>query len=182
MVVPEKRKIGKYEILSKLGRGGMADVYLAHDTEHDRTVALKVIEQGADADSQDTIEAERRGSELQKKLAAIDERVVKIFEASETDGYFGVAMEYVEGQDLADWMRGGPVPPDDAVDIALAICETLEHAHSLRIVHGDIKPKNIRIDTRHRVRVLDFGIAKALSLSRKLTCLMPRPSGWIRAR
>ncbi len=169
MVVPEKRKIGKYEILSKLGRGGMADVYLAQDTEQGRTVALKVIEHGDDADSRETIEAERRGSELQRKLAEIDSRVVKIFEACDTDGYFGVAMEYVEGQDLSDLMRGGPVPTDEAVDIALAICETLEHAHSLRIVHGDIKPKNIRIDTRNRVRVLDFGIAKALSLSRKLT-------------
>ena len=169
MVVPEKRKIGKYEILSKLGRGGMADVYLAQDTEQGRTVALKVIELGADADSRETVEAERRGSELQRKLAAIDARVVKIFEACDTDGYFGVAMEYVEGQDLSDLMRGGPVPMDEAVDIALAICETLQHAHTLRIVHGDIKPKNIRIDTRNRVRVLDFGIAKALSLSRKLT-------------
>jgi tetratricopeptide (TPR) repeat protein/uncharacterized protein YhhL (DUF1145 family) len=169
MVIPEKRKIGKYEILSKLGRGGMADVYLAHDTEQGLTVALKVIELGADADSRETVEAERRGSELQRKLAAIDARVVKIFEACDTDCYFGVAMEYVEGQDLSDLMRGGPVPTDEAVDIALAICETLQHAHSLRIVHGDIKPKNIRIDTRNRVRVLDFGIAKALSLSRKLT-------------
>jgi tetratricopeptide (TPR) repeat protein/predicted Ser/Thr protein kinase len=169
MVIPEKRKIGKYEILSKLGRGGMADVYLAHDTEQDRTVALKVIELGADADSRETIEAERRGSELQRKLAAIDPRVVKIFEACDTDGYFGVAMEYVEGRDLSDLMRDGPVPTDEAVDIALAICETLQHAHTLRIVHGDIKPKNIRIDTRNCVRVLDFGIAKALSLSRKLT-------------
>ena len=169
MVVPEKRKIGKYEILSKLGRGGMADVYLAQDTEQGRTVALKVIEHGADADSRETIEAERRGSELQRRLAEIDPRVVKIFEACDTDGYFGVAMEYVEGRDLSDLMRGGPVPMDEAVDIALAICETLQHAHSLRIVHGDIKPKNIRIDTRNRVRVLDFGIAKALSLSRKLT-------------
>jgi len=169
MVFPERRKVGKYEILSKLGRGGMADVYLAQDTEGGRQVALKVIEHGADADSRETIEAERRGSQLQSRLAEIDARVVKIFEACDVDGYFGVAMEYVEGQDLSDLMRVGPVPPDEAVDIALAICETLDHAHSLRIVHGDIKPKNIRIDSQHRVRVLDFGIAKALSESRKLT-------------
>ncbi len=88
-------------------------------------------------------------------------------------------MEYVEGHDLADLMRSGPASPDDAADIALAICRTLDHAHSLEvtiegkecrgIVHGDIKPKNIRVDNENRVRVLDFGIAKALSLSRKLT-------------
>jgi tetratricopeptide (TPR) repeat protein/predicted Ser/Thr protein kinase len=170
MVMPDKRKVGKYEIVSKLGRGGMADVYLAHDTEQGgRQVALKVIEHGADADSKDTIEAERRGSALQAKLAEIDPRVVQIYEAGDMDGYFGVAMEYVEGEDLADLMRGGPPPLDEAIDIALAICEALEHAHGLRIVHGDIKPKNIRIDTRNRVRVLDFGIAKELSQSRKLT-------------
>jgi len=179
MVIPERRKVGKYEILSKLGRGGMADVYLAQDTEQQRTVALKVIEHGPDADSRDTIEAERRGSQLQAKLAEIDPRVVKIFDAGDMDGYFGVAMEYVEGQDLSDLMRHGPAPLDDAADIALAICQTLHNAHTLAvsidgkeyrgIVHGDIKPKNIRIDNENRVRVLDFGIAKALSLSRKLT-------------
>lgn len=169
MVIPERRRIGKYEILSKLGRGGMADVYLARDTELGRNVALKVIERCSDADSQECLEAERRGSELQARLAEIDSRVVKIFDAEDLDGYFGVAMEYVEGHDLADLMRAGPLLPAEAVDIALAICETLQHAHTLRIVHGDIKPKNIRIDTSNRVRVLDFGIAKALSLSRKLT-------------
>jgi serine/threonine protein kinase len=179
MVIPERRKVGKYEILRKLGRGGMADVYLAQDAEHERTVALKVIEHGPDSDSRDTIEAERRGSELQAKLAEIDPRVVKIFDTDDTDGYFMVAMEYVDGQDLSDLMRHGPAPVDDAVDIALAICQTLHNAHTLEvtidgkecrgIVHGDIKPKNIRIDSENRVRVLDFGIAKALSLSRKLT-------------
>ncbi|MGA2737000.1 MAG: protein kinase [Bryobacteraceae bacterium] len=179
MVIPERRKIGKYEILRKLGRGGMADVYLAQDSEHQRTIAIKVIEHGPDADSRETIEAERRGAQLQAKLAEIDSRVVRIFDAADMDDYFVVAMEYVEGQDLSDLMRHGPAAPDDAVDIALAICQTLEHAHSLEvtidgkdcrgIVHGDIKPKNIRIDHENRVRVLDFGIAKALSLSRKLT-------------
>jgi len=179
MVIPERRMVGKYQILRKLGRGGMADVYLALDPEYQRTVAIKVIEQGPDADSRETIEAERRGSQLQAKLAEIDSRVVRIFDAADMDGYFVVAMEYVEGHDLSDLMRSGPASADDAVDIALAICQTLEHAHTLEvtidgkdcrgIVHGDIKPKNIRIDGENRVRVLDFGIAKALSLSRKLT-------------
>ncbi len=179
MVIPERRKVGNYEILRKLGRGGMADVYLVQDTEHERTIALKVIEHGTDADSCETIEAERRGAQLQAKLAEIDPRVVQIFDVGDVDGYFTVAMEYVEGNDLSDLMRHGPAPVDDAADIALAICQTLHNAHTLEvtidgkacrgIVHGDIKPKNIRIDIENRVRVLDFGIAKALSLSRKLT-------------
>jgi serine/threonine protein kinase len=148
MVIPERRKVGKYEILRKLGRGGMADVYLAQDTEHERTVALKVIEISADADSQEIIEAERRGAQLQAKLAEIDARVVRIFDVCDMDGYFGVVMEYVEGQDLSDLMRHGPAAVDDAVDIALAICQTLHNAHTLDvtidgkeyrgIVQGDI--------------------------------------------
>jgi len=179
MVMPERRKVGSYEILRKLARGGMGDVYLAHDAQNERDIALKVIEQGQDQDSRETIEAERRGALLQSRLSEIDGGVVKIYETGDMDAYFFVAMEYIEGHDLSDLLRGGPAQPDDAVDIALDVCRTLHHAHTLDvtidgkafrgIVHGDIKPRNIRIDSENRVRVLDFGIAKALSLSRKLT-------------
>src|SRR5664279_3837149 len=179
MIAPASRKIGKYEIVRKLGRGGMADVYLAHDSENGGTVALKLIEHAADADTTDAIEAERRGAELQARLAAIDPRVVRVYGAGDADGFFFVAMEYVEGQDLAELMRHGPLVPGFATDVAIAVAKTLDNAHNLEIsidgkdfrgiVHGDIKPKNIRIDARGQVRVLDFGIAKALSLSRKLT-------------
>jgi serine/threonine protein kinase len=179
MIAPASRKIGKYEILRKLGRGGMADVYLAQDTALGFTVALKAIEHSPDRDSQDAIEAERRGAELQAHLAAQDPRVVRVYDSGDKDGYFYLAMEYIEGQDLAELMRRGPLAPGFAVDSAIAVARTLEAAHNLRlasggkdfcgIVHGDIKPKNIRIDTRGDVRVIDFGIAKALSLSRKLT-------------
>jgi serine/threonine protein kinase len=179
VIAPASRKLGKYEIRYKLGRGGMADVYLALDTESGTDVALKLIEESADADTRDSIEAERRGAELQARLAEVDPHVARVFGAGDIDHYFFVAMEYVEGQDLAELLRGGPMAPDAAVDVAIAVAATLDAAHNLEvvvdgknfhgIVHGDIKPKNIRIDTRGRVRVLDFGIAKALSLSRKLT-------------
>jgi serine/threonine protein kinase len=179
MIAPADRRIGKYEIGRKLGRGGMADVYLAEDTETGHTVALKLIEHGADADTVETIEAERRGAELQARLAAVDPRVVRVYGAGDIDNYFHVAMEYIDGQDLAELMRRGPLIIEFAVDTAIAVAETLVHAHNLEasidgkefrgVVHGDIKPKNIRIDSRGDVRVLDFGIAKALSLSRRLT-------------
>jgi tetratricopeptide (TPR) repeat protein len=182
MIAPA-RNLGKYEIRQKLGRGGMADVYLALDTALGHPVALKIIEHADDADTRDSIEAERRGAELQSQLAAVDAHVARIYETGDLESYFYVAMEYVEGQDLAEQMRSNgrpqPLPVDSAVDVAIAVAGTLESAHSLEvtiagksfrgIVHGDIKPKNIRIDTRGQVRVLDFGIAKALSLSRKLT-------------
>src|ERR1039457_6202823 len=173
MIAPASRKIGKYEIVRKLGRGGMADVYLAHDSENVDAVALKLIEHSTDADTIAAIEAERRGAELQARLAAIDPRVVRVYGAGDADGFFFVAMEYVEGQDLAELMRHGPLALGFATDVAIAVAKNLENAIDGKnfrgVVHGDIKPKNIRIDARGEVRVLDFGIAKALSMSRRLT-------------
>ncbi|HEX3742400.1 MAG TPA: serine/threonine-protein kinase [Bryobacteraceae bacterium] len=179
MIAPASRKLGKYEIRQKLGRGGMADVYLAQDTESGQTVALKLIEHSADADTCASIEAEMRGATLQARLADVDPRVVRVYGAGDLEGFFHVAMEYIDGQDLAELMGRGKLEVEFAVDVALAVAQTLENAHKLEasvggkwiqgIVHGDIKPKNIRIDSHAKVRVLDFGIAKALSLSRKLT-------------
>jgi len=178
-MIPVNRKIGNFEIIRKLARGGMADVYLGREEEAGRTIALKIIEHGSDPDTLDSIEAERRGSALQSSLAAIDSRVVQIYGSGDADDYFFVSMEYIEGEDLAEMIRRGPVPVSRAVDICIEICATLEHAHGLQttiegksyhgVVHGDIKPRNIRIDSQGRVRLLDFGIAKALSLSRRLT-------------
>src|SRR5215467_5668297 len=109
----------------------------------------------------------------------MDPHVVRVFDAGDADGYFYVAMEYIDGQDLHELMRGGKLVPSFAVEVAIAVARTLESAHGLKVniggkdyhglVHGDIKPKNIRIDSHGEVRVLDFGIAKALSLSRRLT-------------
>ncbi|HUI80972.1 MAG TPA: serine/threonine-protein kinase, partial [Bryobacteraceae bacterium] len=185
MIAPAGRKLGKYEILRKLGRGGMADVYLGNDTELGHNVALKLIEHAADADTRDSIEAERSGAALQGRLAEIDPRVVRVYGFGDLDGFFFVSMEYIDGQDLAELMRGGPdgtggrLEVEFATDVAIDVAETLDHAHSFQatidgkefhgIIHGDIKPKNIRVDSHGTVRVLDFGIAKALSLSRRLT-------------
>ena len=180
MIAPASRRLGKYEILRKLGRGGMADVYLAQDTELGCPVALKLLEHSTDRDTCDCIAAERRGAELQAQLAAIDPRVVKVYNTGDMDDYFFVAMEYIDGQDLHELMRGGkPLMTGFATEVAVSVAQTLENAHNLHvtingkefcgIVHGDIKPKNIRIDSHGDVRVLDFGIAKALSLSRRLT-------------
>src|SRR5437764_1547252 len=179
MIAPASRKIGIYEIRYKLGRGGMADVYLAYDTERRHDVALKLIEESPDPDTRDSIEAERRGAQLKGSLAAVDPHVAQTYATGDIDGFFYVSMEYVEGRDLAELLREERPSPEAAADIAIAVASTLEAAHSLEvaidgknfhgIVHGDIKPKNMRIDTRDQVRVLDFGIAKALSLSRRLT-------------
>jgi eukaryotic-like serine/threonine-protein kinase len=171
--------LGKYEIIKKLGRGGMADVYLARDTSKNRQVALKLIEHGPDLDAQDVLEAERHGALLQAQLAAIDSRVVTVHETSELDGHFCVDMEYVEGDDLSEILRRGHLHLSRVVKIVIEVCDMLARAHTFNavidgkefhgVIHGDIKPKNIRINSLNQVKVLDFGIAKALSRTRKLT-------------
>ncbi|HUA60135.1 MAG TPA: serine/threonine-protein kinase [Verrucomicrobiae bacterium] len=179
MIAPAGRKLGNYEIRQKLGRGGMADVYLAQDTAGGFPVALKLIEHSADSDTIDSIAAERRGAELQARLAAIEPRVTRVYAAGDVDGIFYIAMEYIDGQDLAELLRRGPLAVGFAVEAAISVARALESAHGLEvtiagreikgIVHGDIKPKNIRVTSRGEVRILDFGIAKALTLSRRLT-------------
>src|SRR5262245_11784887 len=135
-MIPVNRKLGRYDVIRKLARGGMADVYLGQD-ETGRKVALKVIERAADRDTIDSIDAERRGTALQEQLAAVDARVVRIYETGDLEDYFFVAMEYIEGEDLAEKIQQGPIDPTRACEIAVAVCETLQHAHNLRIVHGD---------------------------------------------
>src|ERR1051325_1849001 len=125
----------------------MADVYLANDTDNGTLLALKLIEHSDDADTRDSIEAERRGAEVQQRLSEIDPRVVRLYDWGDLDGYFFVAMEYVDGQDLAEWMRNGPLIPEFAADTAMAVAQTLEHAHAFQvcidgkefhcIIHGD---------------------------------------------
>ena len=173
------QRIGKFEILRKLGRGGMADVYLARDSETDRDVALKVLEIGSEQDAQDTLAAERHGAILQARLCGIDPHVATVHEYGESDRFFFISMEHVEGDDLSSVLARGPLVPERAIDIAIEVCSLLVTAHGLEltvegephhgVIHGDIKPKNIRIAPDGRVKVLDFGIAKALSLTRKLT-------------
>jgi eukaryotic-like serine/threonine-protein kinase len=173
------QQIGKFEIVRKLGRGGMADVYLAHDTEANRHVALKLLEIGPDQDSQDTLAAERHGAILQARLCGMDTHVATVHEYGESERFFFISMEHVEGDDLSTILRRGPLAPDRAIDVCIEVCSLLVTAHGLQltvegephqgVIHGDIKPKNIRIAPDGRVKVLDFGIAKALSLTRKLT-------------
>jgi serine/threonine protein kinase len=170
---------GKYRILSKLAGGGMGRVYLALETETNQRVALKLIDEMPDPESQEVLEAERKGAILQARLCGIDDRVAQIFDIGNCDGYLYIAMEYIEGRDLSEMLATGPLPPEDAVAIAIDVCGVLTNAHTFRavlddheyhgIVHGDIKPRNIRITSDGHVKVLDFGIAKALSLTRKYT-------------
>src|SRR5579871_198194 len=164
-------KVGRYEIVRQLGKS-MSDVYLAIDTIENRQAALKLIPRDSDAFTQQVLEAERRGASILKDLETLDPRVIKIYDFGDLEGYFFVAMQYVEGRNLAEVLRAErALGPIRAVMIALAICEQLAkfHAGQVAVVHGDIKPSNIHLGPGDTVRLLDFGIAKLLRANRRAT-------------
>ena len=173
-------KLGPYEVINEIGRGGMALVVLAKDTRTGRDVALKLVPIGITGEARDILEAEQLGAELQRQFSEISDHVPAVYEHLPNEsGYFLVAMEYLDGENLSDVISRGAVPADRALTIALELCAFLEAAHNFApiidgqprrsVVHGDLKPQNVRITSSGAVKVLDFGIAKALSLSRKVT-------------
>jgi len=173
-------RLGPYEVIHEIGRGGMALVVLATDTRTGRNVALKLVPIGISGEARDILEAEQLGAELQRQFSQISTHVPLVYEHLPNEsGYFLVAMEYLDGENLSDLIGRGPVPVNHAVAIASELCAFLDAAHNFAavidgqprrsVVHGDLKPQNVRITSTGAVKVLDFGIAKALSLSRKVT-------------
>ena len=157
-------RLGRYRIVRQIGRS-MTDVYLAIDTVDNRKAALKLVRAGSDAHSRLVMEAERRGAAIQRELRGLDARMVEIYETGDVDGYFFVAMQYVEGRDLAEVLHAEhTIDSIRAAAIALEICEQLTKFHTWQssVVHGDIKPSNIHLGLNDTVRLLDFGIAKTL--------------------
>jgi hypothetical protein len=164
-------RIGRYEIVRRLSRS-MTDVYLAMDTVENRKTALKLIKSDGDAVSQLVLEAERRGAAIQKELQSLDPRIIEIYDFGDAEGYFFVAMEFVEGRNLAEVLAAeNAIDAYRAATIALEICEQLAKFHSWQsaVVHGDIKPSNIHLGLNDTVRLLDFGIAKTLRADRAST-------------
>ncbi|HLG59802.1 MAG TPA: protein kinase [Vicinamibacterales bacterium] len=173
-------RLGPYEVISEIGRGGMALVVLATDTRTGQNVALKLVQHADGGEARAILEAEQSGAELQRQFSQVDRHVPAVYEhLANESGYFLVAMEYLDGENLSDLIARGPLPVERAVSIALELCAFLEAAHHFEavigdrklrsLVHGDLKPQNVRITSSGAVKVLDFGIAKALSLSRKVT-------------
>ena len=170
-------EFGPYRIVKVIGRGAMGEVYLA--SRGDEQVAIKVVYHGSDPEDEQVLEAERVGAELQKKLASVDSRVVRVRWFGQIKDDLVIEMEYIEGEDLSMVLSRGPLGPGRVAVIGIELCEMLENLHAfttevagqqfLGVIHGDLKPRNIRLDTAGRVKVLDFGIAKALSYTRKYT-------------
>lgn len=151
----------RYAIEAELGHGGMAVVYKGQDLLLNRPVAIKVLREQY---SRDESFVRRFRREAQAVAALSHPNIVSIYDVGRDNSRHYLVMEYIEGTNLKDIIeQRGPLPPEKVIDIALEICEALDHAHEKKIIHRDIKPHNIIITPKGTVKVTDFGIAQALS-------------------
>jgi serine/threonine-protein kinase len=157
-LVPGTR-LGAYEITGALGAGGMGEVYRARDTKLDRDVALKILTEAFVHDPDRVARFQREA----KTLASLNHpNIGGIYGLEEASGVTALVLELVEGPTLADRIARGPIPLDEALPIAKQIAEALEAAHEHGIIHRDLKPANIKVRDDGAVKVLDFGLAKAV--------------------
>jgi serine/threonine protein kinase len=157
MTIANGTQLGHYEIRSKLGAGGMGEVYLAHDTKLDRKVALKILSADVGADPS------RIGRFVQEAKAASalnHPNIITIHEIDSYDSGHFIATEFIDGATLRDRLRNAPLTAGAALDIASQISAALVAAHQAGIIHRDIKPENVMIRADGLVKVLDFGLAK----------------------
>ena len=150
--------LGPYSVTAKIGEGGMGEVYQARDTKLDRDVALKVLPEAFTADPDRLARFEREA----KVLASLNHpNIGSIYGLEEAEGVKALVLELVEGPTLADHIKQGAIPIDEALPIAKQIAEALEAAHEQGVIHRDLKPANVKVKADGTVKVLDFGLAKA---------------------
>ena len=151
--------LGAYKILNPLGAGGMGEVYRARDTTLNRDVAIKVLP-ATIANQPDRVGRFTREAQL---LAALNHpNIAAIYGVEHAGASLALVLEYVDGDTLADRINRGPMPLADVLDVALQICRAIEAAHEKGVIHRDLKPANVKLTTTGSVKVLDFGLAKAL--------------------
>ncbi len=159
MVEPDTIIDGRYRVVSRLGSGGMADVYLAEDQLLGRSLAVKVLHHHF-AEDQEFVERFRR--EASSAAGLSHPNIVGIFDRGEWDGTYYIAMEYVPGRSLKELVREqGPLEPVVAIDVVTQILQAARFAHARGVIHRDLKPHNVILDEEGRARVTDFGIAQA---------------------
>jgi serine/threonine protein kinase len=156
----QPRVIGDFRLERLLGKGGMGEVWLAHQVSLDRKAAVKLLAKHL-ADKPDFVKRFYREA---RAMAKIDHpQAVRVYAVDEADGVHFVAMELIDGKSLQDWLdKLGKLSVGDALHVTLRCAEALAHAHSMQMIHRDIKPDNIMITSKGVVKVADFGLAKAL--------------------
>jgi len=151
------RTLGHYRVVETLGKGGMGEVYRAHDEVLGREVAIKVLPEELSTDPERLARFEREA----KVLAALNHpHIGAIYGLEKDDGQHFLVLELIEGETLAERIERGPIPVSEAVPLAIQIAEGLEAAHERGMIHRDLKPANIKITPEGEVKVLDFGLAK----------------------
>jgi len=165
--------LGPYQVLSKIGEGGMGEVYSARDSKLGRKVALKILPELFARDPERLARFEREA----RLLAALNHsNIATLYGLERTDDHSVLVMELVEGDTLADRVARGPLPVEAALTIARQIVEALESAHASGIVHRDLKPANVKVTPDSKVKVLDFGLAKALTTPQAQQDLLSSPT------
>jgi serine/threonine protein kinase len=147
-----------YEITAEIGKGGMGEVYQAKDTKLGRDVAIKVLPEEFAMDHDRVARFQREA----KLLASLNHpNIAAIYGLEESDGVHFLVMELIEGDTLRDRIKTGPIPVEEALKLALQMAEALEAAHEKGVIHRDLKPANIKVTPEGKVKILDFGLAKA---------------------
>src|SRR5436190_4956708 len=159
MALSPSTRLGAYEVLALLGAGGMGEVYRARDTNLNRDVALKVLPASFTSDPERLARFRREG----QVLASLNHpSIAAIHGLEESCGTQFLVLEFVNGESLDKRLGRGPIPVEEALPIARQIAEALEAAHEKGIIHRDLKPANVALTSDGQVKVLDFGLAKAL--------------------
>ena len=160
MALSEGDRVGPYTVIGPLGAGGMGEVYRATDQRLGRSVALKLLPASLASDPERLARFEREA----KVLASLSHaNIATLYGLEQASGQSVLVMELVGGEDLAERLKRGPIPPEEALPVARQIAEALEEAHEKGIVHRDLKPANVKLALDGKVKVLDFGLAKAWS-------------------
>jgi serine/threonine-protein kinase len=166
-------KLGHYEITSHLGTGGMGEVYQATDSKLGRSVAIKLLPEAFTHDADRTARFEREA----RVLASLNHpNIAAIYGVEESGGRKFLVMELVSGETLAEKIKRGVIPLEEALGIALQITEALEAAHEKGVVHRDLKPGNVMLTSDGRVKVLDFGLAKGYDTNLSVATLSNSPT------
>jgi len=159
-VLTSGTKLGTYEITALIGAGGMGEVYRAHDTKLGRDVAIKVLPEHFAREPERLARFQREA----KMLAALNHpNIAAIYGLEQSGSTHYLVMELVEGPTLAERILSGPVPVDETLPIARQVADAVEYAHDHNVIHRDLKPANIKVTAEGMVKVLDFGLAKAMS-------------------